>query len=243
MNKLEQLLHRATRALILQPVRKLINDRTLDSSTILALGKISAQDAARFIDRELLSSSTMVFSNTQLMRNHFFSSRSLAGVEGAIMDFGVAEGYSTLQISDNLPHGASVSAFDAFEGLRDPWSKPDTLPGAIYLGGVVPPLLLERGNIVVVKGWVEDTLPAFIESIGDSGIGFVHLDMDVYPPTAFTLGLIRPHLNKGCLILFDDYFGFPGWRHHSHRALNDFFGRESYKVLGVSDRQLCIQVL
>lgn len=241
MRRFFDLLHRASRSLVLKPLRKiLIELQTPDSISILT--KLANEQAATYISDHLLSENTMVFSNTQFLRNHFFS-REFLSRPGMVLDLGVAEGHSTLQISANLPAGKKVHAFDAFEGLRDPWSKTDTPPHAIDLGGVVPPELQSALNVDCRVGWVEDTLPQFLREFPELDFALIHLDMDVYPPTNFVLKTLAKKLSRGCIVVFDDYFDFPGWQNHSHKALTSHFPRSSYEVVGVSARQLAIQVL
>ncbi len=210
--------------------------------TITFLTKLANEESAAYISEHLLSKNTMVFSNTQFLRNHFFSENFLSR-PGLVLDFGVAEGHSTLQIAANVPPGQVVHAFDAFEGLRNPWSKTDVPPNAIDMGGVVPEALLAVKNVVCHVGWVEETLPKFLRENPGSNFSLIHLDMDVYPPTDFVLKTLATQLNRGCVVVFDDYFDFPGWRNHSHKALTENLPRLSYEVLGVSSRQLAIELL
>jgi len=186
----------------------------------------------------LLSSETLVFSSKARCQEFFFSGGFLEKSTGPVLDFGVASGGSTLQIAEGLllQPERLVYGFDAFEGIRDAWSKPDRTPGSMDLDGIVPAKLRVHPKTEMVVGWVEDTLPKFLAQHG-SPIEFVHFDMDVFGPTRFALEEIRPRLNSGAVLMFDDYFGFIGWQNHSHRALNEVLDRGEYDCIGISPTQ------
>lgn len=76
-------------------------------------------------------------------------------------------------------------------------------------------------NVELVKGWVEQTLKGFLTSNDLGKIVLVHMDLDTYSPTIHVLRTLGPYLEKGCLILFDEYLGYPGWQHGEHRALTE----------------------
>ena len=76
-------------------------------------------------------------------------------------------------------------------------------------------------NVNLVAGWVESTLPRFLEKTDVSAVRLVHMDLDLYKPSFLVLSTLGPHLAPGTLILFDEYFGFPFWEVGEHRALRD----------------------
>jgi predicted O-methyltransferase YrrM len=73
-------------------------------------------------------------------------------------------------------------------------------------------------NVQLVVGDILDTAPRVLG--GESSFGFVHVDVDVYPPTDFCLRFFAPRLAPGALLVVDDY-GFttcPG----AKKAVDDF---------------------
>lgn len=161
-----------------------------------------------------------------------------------VLDFGVASGRSTLQIADGLSplENRKVVGFDAFLGIRDAWSKAGRPPGSMSRGGSIPPALQEHPRVDLVVGWVEDTLDQFLAS-NPGEIAFVHMDMDVYPPTTYTLERIKSRLSSGSVIVFDDFFGFVGWQHHSFRAFNEVFGSgPRWTCTGISPSQAAFRI-
>lgn len=179
---------------------------------------------------ERMNSETSIFTSRQQIRNWAFKTL-IPDRQGLILEFGVHNGASISEISKHA--GRKVYGFDAFEGLRDPWSKPDRTVGAMDLGGEIPDHLRSMENVDIPVGWVEETLPSFLGKHRDS-ISLVHLDLDVYPPTKFVLELVKPILQPGAHLIFDDMFGFIGWRNHSFRALFEVFSKEEVVAVGLS---------
>jgi hypothetical protein len=61
-------------------------------------------------------------------------------------------------------------------------------------------------NIVLVKGWFQDTLPAYApvwEKL--NGISFLRLDGDLYESTRVSLEELFPHLQVGGVLIIDDW--------------------------------------
>lgn len=202
-----------------------------------ALSDLESREAAEFI-QENMTHETSVFSNEAKFREAYFSIEVLKAKSGLLIDFGVLRGRSTLQIASALQTLGSrkVHAFDAFLGLRDPWSKVDRSLGSMNLQGLPPRELLSHKNIETHVGWVEDTLPSFLAS-HDGPVGMAHFDFDVFPPTNFALASIEDRLGAGSLIIFDDFFGFIGWRHHSYKAFIEVLEVEDWRLEAVSPKQ------
>ena len=178
----------------------------------------------------MITENTVVFSKHSSFRSWVFQDELQKTTPGLVLDFGVREGSSTLQIA---AAGHHVYGFDAFEGLRDPWSKPNRPPGSLTLGGEIPRSLRENPNISIVKGWVEDTLPDFLKE-HQGPIKLAHLDFDVFPPTRFTLTSITDRLVPGSLLVFDDFFGHIGWENHSYKAFYLACDSKDFLVSAVS---------
>ena len=72
-----------------------------------------------------------------------------------------------------------------------------------------------------------------------SPIRFAHIDCDIYSSTRTILDNIGSLLQAGSVIVFDDYWNYPGWQQHQHKAFQEFIndtGAE-YEYLGfVSSR-------
>ena len=98
-------------------------------------------------------------------------------------------------------------------------------------------------NIEPVVGWVEDTLDNFLKEHNPK-INFVHIDLDTYGPTMFTLEKLRPYLVKNAILIFDELYNYIGWEHGEYKALMEVFEEDEfeYKAFNLKDKQSVIQI-
>ena len=66
--------------------------------------------------------------------------------------------------------------------------------------------------------------------------------MDNYAPTKHVLTHIKSKLKKGSIIIFDEFYGYPNWKNHEFKALQETFEREKYDYIGFSSRQAVIKI-
>lgn len=153
------------------------------------------------------------------------------------LEFGVWEGHSANFLSKYVN---KLYVFDGFEGLREDWIGTGGGAGALNLGKKIPKL---NSNIEPVVGWVEDTLENFLNK-NNPKINFVHLDMDTYGPTKYTLEKIKPYLVKGAIIIFDELYNFNGWREGEFKALMEVFSETEfqYKAFNLNGLQCVIKI-
>lgn len=162
---------------------------------------------------------------------------------GLYVEFGVAQGAGSKLFGKLLkPHGLSMTGFDSFEGLEEDWTGIQTgrAAGAFSTGGKLPRV---PSNVTLVKGMVQDTLPSYLKETGKAPFAFVHMDMDTYTPTAFVLNAIKKRLTKGTVILFDELYGYPGWRYHEHKALEETLDPASYQFVSFAKEEVAIEML
>ena len=95
-----------------------------------------------------------------------------------------------------------VYCFDSFEGIKEDWVGTNLPRSYFSLNKKIPKL---NSNVEPVVGWVEDTLDDFLKKHNPK-INFIHLDMDTYSPTKFTLEKLKPYMVKNAIIIFDEYF-------------------------------------
>jgi len=141
--------------------------------------------------------------------------------EGLFLEFGVEKGASANFIAAKLngSEGATLHAFDSFEGLPEPWHGTFEARGSFGLGGAVPKLL---PNITIHKGWFADTLPGFCQRNQNSGISLLHVDCDLYSSTVTVLAHAGDLLRPGSIVVFDEYFNYHGWQNHEFKAWQEF---------------------
>lgn len=198
------------------------------------------ETSAAFVEGHLTKSE--LFSTKEQL--HAFVTRHLfpGCPSGLFLEFGVFQGATLSTWAAHVPDGATegtVFGFDAFHGLRDGWSQIDLGRGAFSTGGAVPSVQ----GATIIDGWVEDTLPPFLERYASDPVAFVHLDLDVYPPTAFALGLLAPRLVSGSVVVFDELVGYPGWQSHEFRALTETLDPSRYEFLAFSQEQAALRIL
>ena len=155
------------------------------------------------------------------------------------LEFGVFTGSSTNFLATELK--TKIYGFDSFKGFKEDWHGGNWTKGGVDLKGKIPDL---KKNAVPIKGWVQDTLPKFLNE-KKPNINFVHMDMDTYETSKFVLSNIKPFLSKSCIIIFDDFCNFSGWDVGEYKAFKEIFNDGEYKFLAFSKfgRQATIQIL
>lgn len=163
--------------------------------------------------------------------------------DGLYAELGVAGGDGCRLFGDALkPHGLTITGFDSFEGLEENWTgmQSGREAGAFTQGGTLPKV---PSNVTLVKGWVQDTLPGYLKDNGGKPFSFLHMDMDTYTPTAYAMGATKKLLRKGTVILFDELYGYPGWRHHEYKALMETLDEADYRYISFSTEAVAIEML
>jgi hypothetical protein len=160
-------------------------------------------------------------------------------VEGLVMEFGVYQGASMRVIARHAP--GTVFGFDSFQGLPEDWTHFQK-QGRYSLEGKFPKF--DEPNIELVVGLFENTLPGFLAE--HPGLArFIHIDSDLYSSAATVLGQLERRIVPGTVIVFDEYFNYPGWEHHEYRAFQEFIagtGR-GYEYIGLASSAQAVAVL
>jgi len=120
------------------------------------------------------------------------------------LEFGVASGRTVNYISKFTEE--IVYGFDSFYGLPEKW-RDGFEQGEFNLDGILPQV---NPNVSLIKGWFQDTLPAFLTE-HDKKISFIHIDCDLYSSTKYILNTVKPYLQEGCIIIFDELVNYPGF--------------------------------
>jgi hypothetical protein len=142
---------------------------------------------------------------------------SLAPAGGLALEFGVYSG-ATLKIIAAAREDQRVYGFDSFQGLPETW-RADYPAGTFAVPA--PP---EVPGAELVVGWFADTLPGFLARHREP-VDFLHVDADLYSAAATVLDAVGPRLREGSVIVFDEYFNYPGWQRHEHLAWQEYAGR------------------
>lgn len=164
------------------------------------------------------------------------------GSDGLYAEFGVWRGHGVNLFGKILRNeDITVWGFDSFEGLEEDWTGQSrgAAAGRYDLGGALPEVL---PNVKLVKGWVQDTVPGWLSDHEGHKATFLHLDLDTYTPSKFVLDALKPRLRPGTVILFDELYGYPGWRHHEYKALQDVLDESSYRFIGFSEQSVALEI-
>ncbi len=137
-------------------------------------------------------------------------SAGLVAVPGCALEFGVGGGHTLRLMVDALPD-RRVVGFDVFTG------RPEACPPVFRLGHSprrsCPMFRVPSWWSGCSRMW----LPGFLAE-NQGPVAFLHLDADLYSATKRVLDLIGPRLVTGSVVLFDEYFNYPGWQDGEHRA-------------------------
>ena len=100
-----------------------------------------------------------------------------------------------------------------------------------------------KKNIVVHKGWFDETLPKWVKEDSEN-IAFLHIDCDLYSSTKAILTKLNYRIVEGTIILFDEYFNYPFWQHHEYKAYQEFAVQNNvkYEYLCYSSNKLGAKV-
>jgi predicted O-methyltransferase YrrM len=155
------------------------------------------------------------------------------------LEFGVFAGRS-LRVIAELRKGKDVYGFDSFEGLPEVY-RPHVREGAF---AVAQPPDVDGAEFVV--GWFQDTLPGFLET-HPGPVDFVHIDGDLYSSAVTVLEHVGPRLQPGSVLVFDEFFNYPGWQKHEFRAWQEYLQRTGaevvYEAYTVDNEQVVVRVV
>ena len=141
---------------------------------------------------------------------------------GYVLDLGVYKGASTRRLARIFPE-RTIHGFDSFEGLPEDWSY--TLAGSFDIRGALPDV---PDNVVLHKGWFDDTLPAWKEAHCDLPVSILRVDCDIYSSTQTVFDVLGDRLEPGSWLVFDELIGYRGWEKHEYRAFTEFIEKNGF---------------
>lgn len=143
-------------------------------------------------------------------------------IDGLYLEFGVGGGNSITDIAKKV--NFTVHGFDSFQGLPEPWF--DHLGKGRFSTNLQIPCCPE--NVQLHTGWFDKTLPEFIKNY-QGQIAFIHIDCDLYSSTKTIFDILGDRIVSGTVILFDEYFNYPGWKNHEFKAFQEFVSQRGLK--------------
>lgn len=165
----------------------------------------------------------------------------LIEIPGMALEFGVASGTTLRIVAEAFTEReGTVAGFDVFSGLPETWRT------GFPVGEFAQESIPEVPGAQLVPGLFEDTLPSFLNDESDP-VAFLHLDADLYSSTKTVLDLLGDRLVPGSIVVFDEFFNYPGWQQHEYRAWTEFVTRTgiSFEYLGytVDNEQVVVKIV
>ena len=81
----------------------------------------------------------------------------------------------------------------------------------------------------------------------DNSIAFISMDCDIYSSTKDVFKHLGDNIVNGTLILFDDYYNYPGYEGDEYRALQEFLeatGKKAeYVAYNANGEQVLVRIL
>lgn len=195
------------------------------------------------------------YSFKETVYHTFETAKELSGIDGDFVECGVAGGAQIMAMNYAIADTNSnkkIYAFDSFEGIPMAGEFDVTQPGIGEIAHNKFAPLSERlvssgitvhsqesvvtnfsnvgisdDNVVYIKGWFQNTLPVFAESIDK--ISLLRLDGDLYESTLICLEYLYPKVVEGGVVIVDDY-ALEGAR----KAISDYFNGELPKMIEVN---------
>lgn len=192
------------------------------------------EDSADYAEEHMQAA--LMFQNRVPLWDYAWSKITTTGL---VLEFGVFKGASINHFAKKTSQ--RLYGFDSFEGLKEDWKGHNLPKGFFHLGGKLPPV---EANVTLIKGWFDETVPGFLAA-NAGPISFLHVDSDTYEAAKTLFELLAPRFVPGTVILFDEYFGYRGWRIGEWKAWQEHVKAtgQRYEYLGFADEQVAIRLL
>jgi hypothetical protein len=190
-----------------------------DHDITAASNRIATEESARFVVEHMPTAE--VFDTREALL-HWALEQEVP--DGVAVEFGVAGGDSLAIIAAHR----EAYGFDSFDGLPTDWRT--GFPKGTF--ACEPP---DIENSTLIIGQFSDTVPTF-----DEPIAFCHIDCDLYTSTLTALTGID--LRPGVIIVFDEFFNYPGWQRGEYRALTESGLQFDYLAYNRFGEQVAIQL-
>ncbi|MEM1416754.1 MAG: TylF/MycF/NovP-related O-methyltransferase [Myxococcota bacterium] len=172
---------------------------------------------------------------------HYELYKRVVGLPGAIVECGVFKGASLVRFATfrellESPFSREILGFDAFgafprEGDAEDQEFIEAFEQEAGTGISTEELqeVLRHkgfGNVTLVPGDINETVPDVAASRPELRIALLHVDVDVYVPTKTILEHLYPRLVPGGLLVLDDYGKVAG----ETRAVDEYFAARGARL-------------
>ncbi|MBX7043375.1 MAG: TylF/MycF family methyltransferase [Ignavibacteria bacterium] len=157
-------------------------------------------------------------------------------IPGAIVECGVFKGASFVRFAmfRNLfenPYAKKIIGFDSFGDFPETEFEADKkLRAHIVKEAGLQSISTEQleevlknkecsQNVELIAGDITKTIPGYVENNPQLKISLLNLDTDIYEPSAAILEHFYPKIERGGILILDDYGVFPG----ETKAVDEYF--------------------
>ncbi|MCB1071750.1 MAG: class I SAM-dependent methyltransferase [Chlamydiia bacterium] len=177
--------------------------------------------AQAFVETYLLNALSLT-SDAEVLR---FASESVT-LDGGYLEMGVCTGKTVNYIAALNPT-KKIYGFDSFEGLPEDWVKKDrVIPKGTFAFKNPNEMPYVLHNVYLYKGWFKESIPAFKRDLfNGSQLAFLHIDCDLYSSTVDALRALEENIVPGTIIVFDEFYNYPGAENHEFKAFMEFLER------------------
>jgi hypothetical protein len=159
--------------------------------------------------------------------------------DGLVLEFGVASGVTINHVARHFP-GRPIHGFDSFRGLPENWRT--GIERGAFARQELPRV---EPTVSLYPGLFNDTAPAFA-ALHPGPIALLHVDCDLYSSTVTVLEAVGSRLRPGSIVVFDEYFNYPGWQQHEFKAWQEFVAASGlrYEYLGLvrNNQQVAVRI-
>lgn len=175
-------------------------------------GKLEASfSSVRLVNSCMLNALALESRDTVLR-----AAASAAPPDGFICELGVYKGSSLNCLASCFPD-RTIYGFDSFLGLPHDWRN--GFPKGTF--AIDPDKINLRTNCILYPGLFDTTLPQFLDDVSSTA-SLIHIDCDLYSSTHAALQHLKKRIRAGTIIIFDEFFNYPGWQNHEYKAFQEF---------------------
>ncbi len=195
------------------------------------------ESTVRYIEKKMFN--VFSFDSKFSLLDHAVNQAQLPGL---FCEFGVFTGETINHIANKI--STVIHGFDSFEGLPEFWRDGfDKGTFSIKDENGIPSV---RKNVKLHVGWFDNTLPIFINNYPEA-LSFIHVDCDLYSSTKTIFNFLESRIHSGTIIVFDEYFNYPGWEQHEYKAFQEFIAENNmtYQYIGYNKyhEQVAVRIL
>lgn len=153
-------------------------------------------------------------------------------------EFGVCKGFSLKYFSRYFK---KLHGFDSFQGLQENWRGHNLPSGSFSVNSKIPKF---DKKVSIYPGWFCDTVPKFLSKNQDIP-NLIHIDCDTYESSFYILDNIVNWIKPSCIIIFDEYLLYRGWKTGEFKAWSDISKKYGlkYSYIAFSEMSVAIKIV